>query len=334
MGGLTVITPGPRTTVQDTGRQGYQHLGLSPGGAADLRAFRWANHLLGNAPDAACLEITFGGFQGTTDQPLVLALTGADCRATVNGAPVGNWRTFAMVPGDRLTLSAPRKGLLSYLAVSGGWQTRSFCGSRSCVAREGLSDLGLLSSGDVLPAADTPTGAAPDGLLYRQVPDSLKPELAPDTALKVMPGPETDAFQPSDRARFIHGRYTIGEQSDRMGYRLDGPALPSTGGVTSRGVCCGTVQIPGDGKPMVLLNDRQTIGGYPVLGTLPRLDCSRLAQKRPGEPVRFRWSDVAECQAEYLLFQRLLDTSEWHHDGSLACHWPASPPHSHDDPGA
>lgn len=321
MSALTVSRSGPRTTVQDLGRSGYQHQGLSPGGAADLRAFRWANHLLGNTRNAACLEITFGGFIAAAEQPLLMAITGADCQATVNGVPVPDWGTFLMNPGDQLQLGAPRTGLLTYLAVAGGWQTRQFCNSRSCVVREGLTGLGLVENGTTLPAGKLPPGPDVEAALRRVIPPQLRPAPSAYEALNVMPGPDLEDFHHIDIARFIHSRYRIGEQSDRMGYRLGGPALPSRGGVTSRGVCCGTVQVPGDGMPMVLLNDRQTIGGYPVLGTLPRLDCSLLAQKRPGEQIGFQWSDVATCQSQRMLFERLLDTSIWRADGSLACRW-------------
>lgn len=326
MTGLTVTQSGPRTTVQDLGRSGYQHQGLSPGGAADLRAFRWANHLLDNPHNAACLEITFGSFAATADQPLLLALTGADCQAVVNGEPIRHWGVFWMNPGDRLQLGPPRTGLLTYLAVAGGWRTTVFCGSRSCVVREGLTGLGPVESDTTLPAEILPPERDTESCLRRRVPEKLRADPQSEAPLKLMPGPELGEFHHSDIARFIHGDYCINQQSDRMGYRLDGPALPSSGGVTSRGVCCGTVQVPGDGKPMVLLNDRQTIGGYPVLGTVPRLDCGRLAQKRPGETLRFRWSDVASCQSERLLFERLLATSEWRVDGSLACHWSGRKP--------
>ncbi|WP_328189936.1 biotin-dependent carboxyltransferase family protein [Marinobacter sp. OP 3.4] len=321
MTGLRVDHAGPRTTVQDLGRQGYQHQGLSPGGAADLASFRWANHLLDNPANAACLEITFGGFSAVARQPLLLAITGADCGPTVNDQPVGHWRAFTMAPGDCLRLDRPRSGLLTYLAVAGGWHTRAFCGSRSAVAREGLTDLGLLEGGAELPVTTSDPVTAPEHYRAREVPAKLRPDMATDAPLRVMPGPERNAFSHTDLARFIHGRYTIGQQSDRMGYRLDGPALQSPGGITSRGVCRGTIQVPGDGKPMVLLNDRQTIGGYPVPGIVPALDCGRLAQKRPGERIEFQWADVADCQSGRMLFERLLATSQWRHDGTLHCRW-------------
>lgn len=317
MSGLIVEQPGPRTTVQDVGRAGFQHQGLSPGGAADLRCFRWANHLLDNPAGAACLEITLGGFVAEAGAPLTLALTGADCRATLNGTRIGNWCVFAMAPGDRLQLQTPAQGLLTYLAVVGGWQTRRFCGSRSAVVRERLSGLGAIGSGDTIPASSPAPSAAPDALLRRSLPSEFQPSLAAYRPLKLIPGPDLQTFDPIDTVRFIHARYRISQQSDRMGYRLQGPAIHSPGGVTSRGVQCGTVQIPGDGQPMVLLNDRQTIGGYPVIGTVPALDCSRLTQCRPGDEVRFSWSNVDECQGERMVFEHQMRTLAWTADGGL-----------------
>lgn len=317
MNGLIVEQPGPRTTVQDTGRTGFQHQGLSPGGAADLRCFRWANHLLDNPDDAACLEVTLGGLVAEAGMPLTLALTGADCRATLNGARIGNWCVFAMASGDRLQLQTPAEGLLTYLAVVGGWQTRSFCGSRSAVARERLRGLGAIGPGDTIPASSTTLSAVPDALLRRSLPAELQPALAARRPLKLIPGPDLHTFDAIDTARFIHTRYRISQQSDRMGYRLEGPALHSPGGVTSRGVHCGTVQVPGDGQPMVMLNDRQTIGGYPVIGTVPVLDCSRLAQCRPGDEVCFSWSNVAECQGGRMVFEHQMRTLAWTTDGRL-----------------
>ncbi|MFW5825683.1 MAG: biotin-dependent carboxyltransferase family protein [Marinobacter sp.] len=317
MTGLTVEQPGPRTTVQDAGRSGFQHQGLSPGGAADLRSYRWANHLLDNAPGAACLEITLGGFHAVAGCPLVLALTGADCKARVNGAPVCHWGVFLMEAGDRLQLDTPKQGLLTYLAVAGGWQTRSFCGSRSVVVREGLEGLGPVAPGQQLPAAARRSAPDVPALLRRRVPMAARLAFTDPITLRIVAGPDWQAFEAMDILRFIHTPYRISQQSDRMGYRLDGPALASPGGITSRGVSCGAVQVPGDGRPMVLLNDRQTIGGYPVLGTVPRLDCSALAQCRPGSRVSFTWADVADCQGERMMFEHSMRTLVWTPRGTL-----------------
>lgn len=318
MSGLRIEQPGPRATIQDGGRTGFQHQGLSPGGAADLCAWRWANHLLDNPKAAACLEITLGSFVAVAEAPMLLAITGAPCNPTLNGASLADWGVFAMNPGDRLQLEMPGSGLFTYLAVAGGWQTRAFLHSRSAIVREGLRYLGTLARGDVLPVIRDANDQSHGAMIRRQVPHSYQLRPADrETPLKLIPGPDQDLFEPVDLARLVHSEYQVARQSDRMGYRLDGPALASPGGVTSRGVTCGTVQIPGDGKPMVLLNDRQTIGGYPVPGTVPRLDCSRLAQCRPGARVHFRWSDVAECQGERMVFEQQLRTLTWNHEGQL-----------------
>ncbi len=319
MTGLHVLNPGPRTTVQDGGRTGYQHHGLAAGSAADLRAWRWANHMLDNPVNAACLEITLGGFTATAEGTMLMAITGAADPARLNGRPLPGWSVFLMQGGDRLEIPVASSGLLTYLAVVGGWQTRCFLGSRSAVVREQLTGLGAIKTDDRIPALPAEEPYANDLRLRRRLPTSHQPQPG-EVRLKLVPGPDQHLFSRADLARLVQSPYQVTADSDRMGYRLDGTPLLSPGGVTSRGVNCGTVQIPGDGKPMVLLNDRQTMGGYPVIGTVPRLDCSRLAQCRPGERVWFCWSDVAECQGERMIFEEQMRTLEWNPEGKLTRH--------------
>lgn len=319
MTGLRILNPGPRTTVQDGGRTGYQHHGLAAGGAADLRAWRWANHMLDNPTNAACLEITLGGFTATADGPLLMAITGAADQARLNGRPLPGWSVFLMQQGDRIEIPVSGTGLLTYLAVAGGWQTRCFLGSRSAVVRERFTDLGTVRTDDRVPALPAAKLDTDDRRLRRRLPKSHR---APpgEARLKLVPGPDQHLFSRADLARLVQRPYQITADSDRMGYRLDGAPLLSPGGVTSRGVNCGTVQIPGDGKPVVLLNDRQTMGGYPVIGTVPRLDCGRLAQCRPGDRVWFCWSDVAECQGERMIYEEQMRTLVWNQEGKLTRH--------------
>ncbi len=317
MTGLRIEKPGPRTTVQDMGRFGYQHQGLSVGGAKDLRAWRWANHLLDNPTNAACLEVTWGGFSAIAESCLLMAVTGAADQVLLNDQSLPSWSVFLMRPGDHLQVSASAKGLLTYLAVAGGWQTREFLGSRSVVIREQLTDLGNVQAGVLIPAQPYPQDDQNESRLLRRVPPAHRSLPQSEIVLKLMPGPDHHRFSRLDLARLVNSCYRVSGDSDSMGYRLDGPALDSPGGVTSRGVSCGTVQVPGNGKPIVLLNDCQTIGGYPVIGTVPRLDCSRLAQCSPGASVGFRWSDVAECQGERMVFEEQLRTWTWDEYGRL-----------------
>lgn len=302
--GAKVLRTGPRALIQDEGRRGYQHQGLSVGGAADLDSFRWANALLANAHSEACLEITLGGLWIEAQRPLDLALTGADCRATVDGRNQAPWRRFRLAPGQTLRLKVPQAGLISYLAVAGGWQTPVFCGSRSVIVREQLPDLRPLAAGDSLPVSDRPGCDLPDS----DAPPAVIPDFYQSPVLRLLPGPQYEHFSQADRRTLVSSRWRIGPDSDRMGYRMQGPALISgPDGIISEGIAPGSIQVTGSGQPVVLLRDRQTIGGYPKIATLAAADCNRLAQCRPGETVSFRWADIDDCLNTLHARQQLLD---------------------------
>lgn len=299
--GLQIIKPGPRALIQDLGRNGYQHQGLATGGAADHRAFRWANRLLGNEPGCACIEITLGGFEAIALGRMSLAVTGAATTLLINDRPRPGNATVDVRAGDHLRLEFPRHGLLSYLAVAGGWQAPVFLGSRSVIVRETLAGLAPLTAGTCLPCLPQPPH------VDVQLPESALPDYQAPVVLKLLPAAQTMLFSQQDRRQLASGSWRISPHSDRMGYRLWGePLVSGPGGIVSEGIPLGSVQIPGDGQPLVLLNDRQTIGGYPKIGTVPLLDCSRLAQLRPGSPVTFCWSDLSECHRERLEFEQQL----------------------------
>lgn len=312
---LKVIDPGPRTTVQDSGRRGYQHHGLAQGGAADRFAYLYANRLLDNHLDSACLEVTFGGLQLEALANVALAITGADCQAELNGAPVGPWQSLALHRGDRLRFRAPLSGRYTYLAIQGGFHTTKLFGSRSMVLREQLEDHSALATGDELEGtAQTPPPP-------RCLQPSLRPDYSAELQLRVLPGYQHDQFTAADRARFITRPYRISAQSDRMGYRLEGATLASPPpGIVSEGIALGAVQIPGDGAPIVLLQDRQTIGGYPKLGTVCAVDCCRLAQALPGQEICFRWAELADVQGERMVMERFFATARWNRVGD-ALEW-------------
>lgn len=302
--GARILRSGPRTLIQDAGRWGFQHQGLSVGGAADQHSFVWANALLGNQDSDACLEITLGGLWLQALVPLDLALTGADCRATADGEHLAPWQRFRLNSGQTLRLLAPERGLLSYLAVAGGWQTPAFCGSRSVVAREKLPGLAVLTAGDTLPVPARTSG--------RNTPGSAPPAAIPDfggpVTLGLLPGPQFEMFSQDDRRTLVNCPWRIQPESDRMGYRLQGPAMTSgPDGIVSEGIVPGAVQVTGSGQPVVMLRDRQTIGGYPKIATVAAVDCDRLAQCRPGETVRFRWTDIDTCLSALRRRQQLLD---------------------------
>lgn len=303
---LHVIRSGPLTTVQDSGRPGFQKHGLAQGGAADRHAFLWANKLLDNGPDRACLELVLGGFEAQALCELTVAVTGAAQTVLVNGMPHPGWGTVPLKPGDSLTIPSIRYGRISYLAVSGGIQSEPVFGSRSVVVREQIDGLNAVAAGDIIEG--DPAGSAPK----RTVPAQFQRRYQAPVLCRVIPGYQHTDFSQADRNRLFSQRYQVSQRSDRMGFQLVGAPLTSPPpGITSEGIAMGAIQVPGDGNPIVLLNDRQTIGGYPKVGVVGAQDCSRLIQALPGHEVRFALTDIETMQAEWQVFERFFQLSRW-----------------------
>jgi biotin-dependent carboxylase-like uncharacterized protein len=276
---IEVIAPGPLATVQDLGRPGYQQLGVPWSGAADQRAHRLANRLVGNAETAATVEFTLGGLQIRLHDPATLAFTGAYCP----GGP--DWQLALTVPaGCRLTLQAPARGLRSYLAVRGGIAVQPVLGSRSTDLLSGLGPA-VLTAGTMLPIG-TDTIAEPSGELVPAPSGELVPKPADAGPLEVLPGPRTDWF--SDPYRLFDQAWTVTPESNRIGIRLAGNPLHRSraGELPPEPMLPGAIQVPPNGLPIVLFRDAPVTGGYPVIGVLRTADLDRLAQQRPGDQLR------------------------------------------------
>lgn len=318
MSHLLIENAGLFATIQDGGRRGSQRAGLTEGGAADEHAFCWANKLLDNPLDAACIEILLGNFVATISSDATIAITGAEMEFSINGVAASNWSTHRLKAGDRLSFKTARTGLRSYLAIVGGWQTPTFFGSRSIVVREKLGgfDGGKLKEGNALPFT------AHEHRRQRQLLPNCIPDYNAPLTLHIVPGYQYDAFTGLDRRRLTSSNYTISNRIDRMGYRLEGPPImPTIDGVISEGIAMGAVQVPMDGQPIVLLRDRQTIGGYPKIGCVSSLSCSRLSQRGAGTLINFQFIDLATAQAERQMFNRFFKASAWNpHNEALA--WP------------
>ncbi len=265
-------------------------MGLCQSGAADAYSYHWANALLGNLKSAPVLEICLGAFEAEFCHATEIALCGADMRAQLNGSPIKNWCSHRVKAGDYLRLNYPASGLRSYLAVLGGFLfNAALFSSIASVPREGLGFNGgaPISAGMCLPYAAL---GANKNRWRRCLIDALIPNYAADLQLDIYPAYQWQAFDDVQRQRFTHTTYTVSTESDRMGYRLDGQAVSYRGKqLISEGIALGAVQIPANGQPIVLLNDRQTIGGYPKIGCVTKASCSQLAQRRPGDKVFFNW---------------------------------------------
>ncbi|AXM98405.1 5-oxoprolinase subunit C family protein [Pseudomonas plecoglossicida] len=272
--------------LQDGGRFGVRHLGVTQGGALDWVAMYWANWLLGNPLDAPVIEVALGGFSVLAEQDCVLALAGADLEARIDDQPLAPWRSFALAKGQRLTLKQPKQGVRAYLAAPGGFLGESVLGSCATVVREALGGIdgqgAALGKGQLLSFAGSPA-------LLREVPEALRPGYPHKPLLDLVMGAQIGDFGGTSLFEAFNSDWTLDSRADRMGIRLLGPQLVYQGApMISEGIPLGAVQVPPDGQPIVLLNDRQTIGGYPRLGALTPLALAQLAQCMPGAAVRFR----------------------------------------------
>lgn len=265
---IEVLEVGPLVTVQDRGRFGLAHLGVPRAGALDGPAAALANRLVGNDPDAAVLEVLLGGLVLRSDSACWVAVTGA------SGAPRAEW----LAAGAVLRVDQPASGLRSYVAVAGGIAVEPVLGSRST---DTLAWVGppRVEAGTVLPVG--PSAAGPRPL---DTPRPPRPG-----ALRVLPGPRDDWFAADALDVLCGTAWAVGADSNRVGLRLEGPALRRTrdGELASEGMVLGAVQVPPNGQPVVFLADHPPTGGYPVIGVVEADDLWQCAQLRPGERVRF-----------------------------------------------
>ena len=270
---IKILDAGPQTTVQDLGRTGQMRYGIPPSGPVDRFAFVLANRLVGNPDGAAALECTLIGPRFEVDAPGAIAVTGADMPVTVNGAQAPRWATIALNAGDVVKLGPARAGVRSYIALSGGLEGRA------------------LRKGDAL--RTLPSGPT----RLRRVESRAVPDYRSTQPIRVVLGPQDDRFTDAGIRALRDGAYEVLPQSDRMGARLSGPRIEHARGhdIISDGIALGSVQVPGDGQPIVLLVDRQSTGGYTKVATVCSCDIGRIGQARPGQSLRFQAVGVPEA---------------------------------------
>ena len=280
---LTVIKPGMLTTVQDLGRPGYQGLGVPVSGPMDVYSHRLANQLLGNDPAAATLEITLLGPELVAEGDLTCAATGADISLTVNEKPAPMNEPFRVPSGARLRWGSRVAGTRMTFAVRGGFDLPSVLGSRATHLTSRMGPFGgrALRGGDVLPV-----GSATGSRAVAGHPLDLPQGGA---HIRILPAVHRDRFTDDAWGLLVHARFTINPQSNRMGYRLDGPVLEHvrSADILSEAMPCGVIQVPASGQPILLLAEHATTGGYATIANVITADLPLAGQLAPGDWIQF-----------------------------------------------
>ena len=307
MGVIQVQEPGLFTTVQDLGREGFGAIGVSASGAADAVSLRLGNRLVGNDEGAAGLEMTLLGGTFVFPERALLALTGSDFGAALDGKPGELGSSFEAKAGQTLRLGPTRTGARCYLCVQGGIAVELFLGSASTHILSGLGghEGRALRKGDALKI-----GAESGAIHERRLSARALNELQPRKVLRVTEGPQSDWFSESARRLFYECRYRIAEESNRMGIRLEGAIVPvpSGGEMISEGVSLGAIQVPEGGKPIILSVEQQTTGGYPKIANVISADFHSLGQLRPRDEIRFERVDWETARSLLIEQEKLMSS--------------------------
>ena len=313
---IKVMTPGLLTSIQDLGRSGYQKYGVIVSGGMDSYSLRLANLLVGNEEGEGVLEITLVGPTLLLEEDVLLAITGGNLSPTINGQPIPTGRPILVKQGSILKFGVCQSGCRAYLAVRGGYNIPEVMGSKSTYIRAGIGGYQgrALLAGDVLSVkelqADLPLlvslskklGSHSFSFTSWYVGKFYTPQKFQEYIIRVMPSSQFEFFTSDSREQFFQQAFKITTQSDRMGYRLAGPRLRLTEPLemVSEAVALGTIQVPPDGNPIVLLADRQTVGGYPKIAQVAGVDNANLAQIKPGGTILFQEISLAEAEGLYM----------------------------------
>lgn len=314
MASIKILKPGFFTTVQDTGRYGFQQFGVSACGVMDAYASKAANMLLENPFDAAVLEISLLGPEIEFLQDCTIAITGADFTPEADKKPVPLWESVRMKKGSKLSFKGLKSGVRSYIAFGGGINTVPVMGSRSTDIKAVIGGINgkKLSAGDILDLE-----AKSNGFSLKKLSKEAIPEYKNTQTISVILGPQDDYFTEKGINTFLNSTYTVSGQFDRMGYRLEGEQIESKNGsdIISDGISMGSIQIPGSGKPIILMADRQTAGGYAKIGVVATADLYKIAQAKEGDSFNFTAITVEEGQRllkeqDFLLRKSISDKIE------------------------
>jgi biotin-dependent carboxylase-like uncharacterized protein len=287
-----VITPGVLTTIQDLGREGYGQYGIPVSGAMDRFSFQAANMLVGNGPGAAGLEITLYRLKMEVLRSVRVAVTGGDMDPRLDGKPLPMWQTVELPTGSTLLFKTIKQGARAYLAVEGGIDSPLLLGSRSTDRKAHLGK--TLQKDDIIQTLPTK-----DPARFHRVPDAFIPRLSKEAEIRVVMGPQGDFFTQKGIEMFLTEVYAITSESDRQGYRLQGPSVEHVSGadIISDAILPGSIQVPGNGQPIIMMMDAQTTGGYTKIACVIGPDLDILAQMLPGRKLRFKKVSIEEAHS-------------------------------------
>lgn len=297
---IKVLFSGPLSTIQDGGRFGFMKAGVTTSGAMDLQAYNAANELVGNTAGEAVIESTLMGPTLEFEEETVIAMTGADMDPRVDGKEIPLYQPVWIKKGQVLSMQMAKNGCRSYLAVHGGIDVPIVMNSRSTNLKCHIGGLEgrALWNGDLIPIHPFQGSEEEKSLILAKKMTPLHYDT--NVTVRVILGPQDSYFTDAGKLTFFHSTYAVSTDSDRMGFRLEGPEIESKNGVdiVSDGIAFGAIQVPPSGKPIVLLADRQTTGGYAKIGTLYSEDIPKFVQLKPGDTVRFQKISVEEAQSQ------------------------------------
>lgn len=295
---VKIISPGMLTTVQDKGRFAHQRFGVAVTGVMDRFSSEVANFLVGNDANEAVLEVTLMGPAIEILGNCAIAVTGGDLTPTIDGKPLPMWQCVHLTKGSVLRFGTLTTGARSYIAFAGGIDVPQVMGSRSTYIKGGVGGFHgrPLKAGDILGINRTLANSS--SLPEIAVPECLRPRYGADVELRVVLGPQDDCFTQNGITALTAAPYTVSQQCDRMGYRLEGEPIEHKDGadIISDGIVMGSVQVPGNGQPIILMADRQTTGGYTKIATVITPDLPLIAQAKPGTRFNFRIVTMKEAQ--------------------------------------
>ena len=303
--GFTAENPGVLTTIQDEGRYGYEQFGMSPAGPMDLKAFRTANLLVGNDPGESALEATVLGPTLRFDQSNVIAVTGADMVPVLNGQPCPMYQAVAVKAGDQLRLGAAKTGCRSYLAFAGGLDVPQVMGSRATALQNQVGGY----QGRKLAKGDQVGFRAPNTALAAPRIAPVPAPTGKEVTIRVILGPQDDMFTKEGINAFLSQPYTVSKDFDRMGCRLEGAVIQhkTDGNIISDGMVTGAIQVPTSGQPIIMLAERQTVGGYTKIATVISADLPLVGQRKTGDVIRFQAVTVEEAHRLWREFTQELE---------------------------